>query len=129
MNSVIMVAIGAGVLGIMIILINSKHKQIGMLKALGVTSAGVVKIFVLEGFILSVFGALIGSLLGTLSIYLFNVFPMQISETYGVSEIKGVYKFSIYAQAIILAIATGCIASFIPAYMSSKIDPAEVLKS
>lgn len=129
MNSVIMIAIGAGVLGIMIILISSKHKQIGMLKALGVTSIGVIKIFVLEGLILSVFGAILGSILGTLAIYLFNLFPMPISDTYGVSEIRGIYKFSIYAQAIILAIITGCVASFIPAYLSSKVDPAEVLKS
>ncbi|MGD9581873.1 MAG: ABC transporter permease [Vampirovibrionia bacterium] len=129
MNSVIMIAIGAGVLGIMIILISSKHKQIGMLKALGVTSGGVIKIFVLEGLILSVFGSIIGSLLGTLSIFLFNEFPMQISETYGISEIQGIYSLSIYAQAIILAIVTGCAASFIPAYLSSKVDPAEVLKS
>lgn len=129
MNSVIMIAIGAGVLGIMIILISSKHKQIGMLKALGVTSFGVIKIFVLEGLILSVCGAIIGCILGTLAIYLFNVFPMPISDTYGVSEIRGIYKFSIYAQAVILSIVTGCVASFIPAYLSSKVDPAEVLKS
>lgn len=129
MNSVIMIAIGAGVLGIMIILINSKHKQIGMLKALGVTSNGVITIFVLEGFILSLLGAIIGSLLGTLCNFLFNTFPMPISENYGVSEIRAIYKFSIYAQAVILAIVAGCVAAFIPAYLSSKIDPAEVLKS
>ncbi|MEW5819084.1 MAG: ABC transporter permease [Cyanobacteriota bacterium] len=129
MNSVIMIAIGAGVLGIMIILITSKHKQIGMLKALGVTSNKVILIFVLEGLILSVGGAIAGCLLGTFCNFLFNAFPMPISENYGVSEIRAIYKFSIYAQAVILAIAAGCIAAFIPAYLSSKIDPAEVLKS
>lgn len=129
MNAVIMIAIGAGVLGIMIILINSKHKQIGMLKALGVTSKGVILIFVLEGLILSLAGSFVGSILGTIAIWLFNTFPMPISDTYGVSTIQGIYDPGIYAQAIILAIASGCLASFIPAYFSSKIEPAEVLKS
>lgn len=128
-NFTIMAAIGTGVLGIMIILVNSKHKQIGMLKALGVTSKGVIAIFVVEGLLLSLIGAIIGSILGTGTIAYFNAFPMQISENYGVSSIRGVYDASIYAQAIILAIAAGSLAALIPSYMSSKIDPAEVLKS
>jgi lipoprotein-releasing system permease protein len=128
-NLTIMMAVAAGVLGIMIILINSKYKQIGMLKALGVTSKGVMKIFVLEGFLLSFFGALVGSILATLLIHYYNSNPIPISENYGVTDLKGVYKLSIYLQGIILAFFSGCFAAFIPSYFASKIDPAEVLKS
>lgn len=128
-NATIMLAIAAGVLGIMIILINSKQKQIGMLKALGVTSSGVIKIFVFEGFILSLMGAALGSLLATLLMLFYNAYPIPISENYGVSEIKCIFKLSIYMQGVILAVVCGCLAAFIPAYFASKIEPAEVLKS
>jgi lipoprotein-releasing system permease protein len=128
-NLTIMLAVAAGVLGIMIILINAKHKQIGILKALGVTSNGVIKIFVLEGFILAFGGAIVGALMATALIAFYNANPIPISENYGVTEIKGVYKLSTYLQAILLSFFAGSIAAFIPSYFASKLDPAEVLKS
>lgn len=128
-NSVIMLAVSAGVLGIMIILINAKSKQIGMLKALGVTSPKVIQIFVLEGILLSLLGAIVGSLLATGSIMYINANPMTISENYGVSEMKAIYSLPVYGQGFLLAICSSTIAAFIPAYFASKIDPAEVLKS
>jgi lipoprotein-releasing system permease protein len=128
-NFTIMMAVASGVLGIMIILINSKYKQIGMFKALGVTSKGVINIFVIEGFLLAIIGAIVGCLFATALIAFYNANPIPISENYGVSEIKGVYKASIYLQAFFLAIISGCVAAFIPSYFASKLDPAEVLKS
>lgn len=128
-NLTIMLAVAAGVLGIMIIMINAKQKQIGMLKALGVTSFGVIKIFVLEGVILSLLGALVGSLLSTGAIAYYNAHPFEVQENYGVSDMRAIYDLGVYAQATLLSLLSGSIAALIPAYFASKVEPAEVLKS
>ena len=55
---------GFGILAIFSMIVSEKTRDIGILKALGASSGGVMKIFLTYGLLLGVVGALLGTILG-----------------------------------------------------------------
>lgn len=120
---------GLAIAALMVISVSSKYREIGILKAMGASSGQILRIFALQGLILSVAGALVGTvaslgLLGWLSgLKAISATTGRATDLFPVAITLG--NFMIGNG---LAIATGLLASIYPASRASKVDPIEVIR-
>lgn len=117
-------------------------REIGTLRAMGMTRGGVVGLFVTEGVIMGIVGSTLGAALGgwlnwKLSIDGIDLSPMieQVGDNATFDQIpfspvlytENSIQLVLVAVAIGLSIAT--VASFYPAIIASKLPPAEAVRS
>ena len=127
------------VLSSMIMLVKNKSKDIAILKTIGVTSGGVLRIFLMSGAMIGILGTLMGLLIGT--IFCLNIGVVQTSiefvcqcelfppEVYGLSG--GIPVKMLWAEVIGVALwgfLISTAATFLPALSASRIDPVEALR-
>ncbi|MCK5399917.1 ABC transporter permease, partial [bacterium] len=129
-----------GIINTMLMSVLEKKKEIGTMKALGMTDGEVQKIFVWEGFLVGVFGAIFGLILGALFMWYFLVKGFDISAFTGGDasmdvgyKVMGIVKAK-WDIASIVTSMTGCViasvvASFIPAKKTTELQPAECLRT
>ncbi len=126
---IIIVAI-FNIVGALLMIIIQKTEAIGVLKSLGATGKQIVQIFIIQGVALALTGIIIGNLLAFILSELQNKFeiislPEQIYYLSSVPiSINAETYFLISGVGIILAI----IASFIPSYVASRIQPITAIK-
>ena len=127
------------VLSSMIMLVKNKSKDIAILKTIGVTSGGVLRIFLMSGAMIGILGTLMGLLIGT--IFCLNIGVVQTSiefvcqcelfppEVYGLSG--GIPVKMLWAEVVGVALwgfLISTAATFLPALSASRIDPVEALR-
>lgn len=117
----VIVSVVLGISSVLAITVLQKSKQLGILKAMGIKDKDASKIFLFEGLLLGVFGAVIGILLGIGLLYAFDVF----ADT-GIPITIDIAFLSLSAG---IAIAASTIASLSPAIKSSKLSVIEVIRN
>lgn len=122
----VLVSVVLGITSVLAITVMQKSKQIGILKAMGIKDSAASRIFLFEGLILGIFGAVIGVALGLGWTYSFTKFAVNPDGT-PVVPLYLDYKFIVFS--VVIAIASACIAAIIPARKSSKLNPIEVIKN
>ncbi|WP_051652457.1 ABC transporter permease [Clostridium algidicarnis] len=122
----VLISVLLGIASILAITVVQKSKQIGILKAMGIQDKTASQIFLFEGIILGIFGALLGIALGLGLLFMFTKFAVNSAGT-PVVDIYINYKFIGFSG--IIAILSATIASAIPAINSSKLSPIEVIKN
>ena len=122
----VLIAVVLGIASVLAITVLQKSKQIGILKAMGVKDRVASLIFLSEGFILGVIGAVLGVGLGLGLSFSFTKFALNADGT-PVVPLYVDYKFITLSAFIALASAT--FAALIPARRSSKLNPIEVIKN
>ncbi|MEJ2700157.1 MAG: lipoprotein-releasing ABC transporter permease subunit, partial [Desulfuromonadales bacterium] len=118
----------------LIMVVMEKHKDIAILRAMGATSRSIMKIFILEGFIIGTLGTGIGTLLGVLLAKnadpiikgLENLLHVKIFDqaVYGMDHFPSVVNFSDVLSVIIVAMTISLLATIYPAWRASRMDPA-----
>lgn len=125
----ILVVSAFGIFNIIMMTVLEKKRDIAILKALGYENRDIVRIFVLNGLIISFFGALLGCLLGYgIQEYLQSVeIPVE-----GLVRTRGFVldrSPSYYFYGILFAFSFSLLASFYPSYKASKLNPVEIFRS
>lgn len=122
----VMVSVILGIASVLAIIVLQKSKQIGILKAMGIQNGDASLIFLFEGLILGLLGAIAGVLLGLGLAYSFVTFALKPDGT-------PVVPLNIDAQFIALsafiAVLAALGASIIPARKSSKLTVIEVIRN
>ncbi len=109
---------GIGIMNIMLVSVTERTREIGIRKSLGARTKDILVQFLIEAMILSVFGGIIGTLLG-------------IGITAAGTLIAGV-RLVINPISVILTVAfsgaTGLFFGLFPARKAAKLDPIEALR-
>ncbi len=134
---IIMVA-GFNILAILTMIVLEKSRDIGILKALGATTQGIMSIFLLNGFLIGSIGACIGTGIGVFIILqvnrlenvLYNLtgwrpFPPDI---YYFDQIPTVISPIGITLTAVVAIFSSVIFSIYPAFRAARLDPVETLR-
>lgn len=127
------------VLASMIMLVKNKSRDIAILRTIGTTRGGVLRIFLMSGATVGILGTLMGLLFGILfclnlySIQLFleNLFGMQLfpAEVYQLTDrIPVKIVWSEVGSVAMWGFLISAVAVFWPAWQASKIDPVEALR-
>jgi lipoprotein-releasing system permease protein len=116
----VMVAVALGIASTLAISAVQKNRQIGILKAMGMTDRSAGRIFLMQAAILGVAGVAAGIGLGYLLIWGFSFAPVEFSVSPSPSLI-------VTAAAIGLVVALA--SSVIPSRSTSRLDPIEVIQN
>ena len=118
LSSVGMLVGGIGVIGIMLISVTERTREIGIRKALGATRQEIKWQFLIEASMLTGLGAIVGLLVG-----------WGASEAIAaVSPLPARIPLWSVAAAIILATLTGILFGMLPALRASRLDPVDALR-
>lgn len=122
----VLVAVLLGISSVLAISVVQRSRQLGILKAMGIKDRQASLIFVFQGLILGIIGAILGVSFGFGLLFLFTKFAVNPDGT-------AVVPIYINPGFILLsgmfAIVSAMIASVIPARISSKLNPIEVIKN
>lgn len=117
----VIVSVVLGISSTLAISVLQKSKQLGILKAMGIQNTDASFIFLFQGMLLGVFGAILGILLGVGLLYAFT--------TFSGSDIPISIEFGFLMLSAGIAIAASTIASLSPAIKSSKLTVMEVIRN
>jgi len=98
-------------------------KEIGVLKAIGATNNDILILFIIEGLIISIFGGLLGLLIGYLLAVAIDIWAN--SQGY---PIKAKFSYDMVLLVLIISIITGFLSSYFPAKKATEIKPQEALR-
>ncbi len=117
------------IIGTLLMLVLEKTQSIGVLKSLGASRGGIMKIFVLNGIILGSAGIVIGNVLGLgicLAELRYRFFSLP--EIYYMKNVPILIDpFQIVLISVIAFLLT-LTATLIPAYLASRLDPVRSLR-
>jgi lipoprotein-releasing system permease protein len=116
----VVVSVVIAIASVLSISVVQKSRQIGILKAMGITDGKASLIFVIQGLVLGIAGGIVGVFLG-LGLFLGFVYGAGVVEPY----IDWVF---VIGSAMIAIFAT-TFAALIPARKSSKLNPIEVIRN
>lgn len=109
---------GVLVMNVMLISVSQRTAEIGLLKALGATQLKLLQLFLAEAALLSLVGALVGSLLSVAGIvilqWLYPNFPLSL-------------PLWSWFSAIGVALGTGLLFGVLPARKAARLDPVSSL--
>ena len=92
---------------------------------MGITRGQILRVFLLQGGLLGMLGALIGSAIGGSALWLWQNFLRNADGT-----IMFALRFDaqLLMQTLILATATGLLAAFVPALRAARLDPVVAIR-
>jgi lipoprotein-releasing system permease protein len=122
----VMISVVLGIASTLAITVMQKSKQIGILKAMGIKNSKASLIFLFEGLILGIFGALVGIALGIGLAASFTTFAVNSDGT----PVVALYiDNNFIALSGMIAVLACIIASLIPASKSSKLNPIDIIRN
>jgi ABC-type lipoprotein release transport system permease subunit len=139
---IILLIAGVGILNLMLMAVFERTREIGLLAAMGLKRRETVALFLLEGVMIGLLGALAGSLLGGVIGAYFGRVGLDMSALYGgvdVGEFGELYGlmmgdrlylrlgFDVLVGRALTVAIIAALASLYPAWQASKREPAEAL--
>ena len=113
-----LIVAGILVMNVMLVSVNQRTAEIGLLKAIGATSTDIRRLFFAEAVWLSLAGAILGFLLGEFgSLILRLAYPQLPAWAPAWASIAG----------ILVALVTGILASLLPASQAARLDAVKAL--
>jgi len=126
------------IISTLIMVVMEKHKDIAILKSMGASSKGIMRIFMIEGLVIGVVGTILGAAFGLLIAlnlekvtgfveHLFG-FKILASDVYYIdklpSQVNPLDVWLITGTAILISL----LATLYPSWRASRLDPAEALR-
>jgi lipoprotein-releasing system permease protein len=118
-------SVAFGIASVMVVSVVQKSREIGILRAMGITRGQIMRIFLLQGGLLGFGGSLAGSLLGFLGLALWQ--QLQKNPD-GTVMFAITLEPSLFLSALVLASLTGLLASYAPALNAAKLDPVVAIR-
>jgi lipoprotein-releasing system permease protein len=122
----VLIAVTLGIASVLAVSVVQKSKQIGILKAIGMNPIKASMIFVFQGFILGVLGAVLGISMGFGLLKMFTTFAKNPD---GTPVIPILINWRFIGISAIVAMFAAIVASLIPARLSSRLSPIEVIRN
>ena len=109
----------------MMMIVTSKIREIGVIRAIGSNKIDVMIIFLLQGSIIGAMGAALGFLLGSF----YALYAQNSNLTFGESLSLAVrYDPVFVANTALTGLAMGVAASIYPAWRTTKLEPSEATR-
>lgn len=123
------IAAGFSIASILFMSVTSKRREIGILKAIGATRRQIAGIFAIEGTLIGVVGATLGTALGVAiaqwmtTIMILSQYSGRVERMFPIELGAGML-----AMPALIAVAIGLLAALYPARQASIVDPIEVIR-
>lgn len=118
-GSISLIVGGIGVMNIMLVSVVERRREIGIRMAIGARQFDILRMFLIESVMLTVFGGLLGVVVGVFTSYALSIFSHWQFYFYGTPVILG----------FVVSVLVGIFSGFYPAWCASKLDPIQTLVS
>ncbi len=120
----------------LIMIVNERTREIGMMSALGLNAREILYLFAMEGVIIGVWGSAIGVIIGGIITKIFSVVGMDFgaamegmsADLMFESVFYTVFSLENLIFAFVLGVVVVTIACIIPARMAARLEPNEALR-
>ncbi len=136
--SLIVLVAAFNIITTLIMTVMEKAKDIAILKSMGATARGIMKIFMIEGIVIGAIGTALGCLAGItvalnleqISRYIENLFGFTIlpKDVYYLSELPSQVNYGDVTAIACVAMLICFLAAIYPSWRASRLDPAETLR-
>ena len=136
--SFIMVVAGFLIISTLIMMIMEKSRDIAILKTMGCTDDGILRVFAIQGVLIGFAGLGLGLGLGLVITWNLDLIQTVVEGTLGIDVLPGpVYQLQSLPYAIeplnlalisIIALGLSIGATLLPSWQASRLDPAEALR-
>jgi lipoprotein-releasing system permease protein len=126
------------IISTLIMVVMEKNKDIAILKSMGASAKGILKIFMIEGLVIGVVGTGLGTLLGLLAAlnlekitgFIETLFGFKIlaSDVYYIDKLPSQVNAPDVILIVVTTILISLLATLYPSWRASKLDPAEALR-
>lgn len=127
-TAAILIVAGFGIYNVLSIMISQKRKEIAILRSIGYPPKQIMELFLIQGIILGITGAIIGLLIGHLINMYFSTIELGMGMGHQTTMMIS-YAPSIYIQGFLLAFISAILASILPARAASKLTPLDIIRS
>jgi lipoprotein-releasing system permease protein len=124
-RGVVMVVVVLGIASVLVVTVVQKRREIGILRAMGVSRHQVRRVFLVQGAVVGALGSLLGVGLAWAMVWLFTRFvrgsdglPLFIIEL----------PLSLALQVSLVALLAGLLAAWAPARRAAAMDPAQAIR-
>jgi lipoprotein-releasing system permease protein len=136
--SLIVLVAAFNIISALIMIVMEKNKDIAILKTMGATRAGIMKIFIFQGIVVGAIGTFLGSLAGlavafnleALSRFVEKLFGFKIlpGDVYDLSELPSQVNYGDVGIIILGTLLISFLSTIYPSWRASRLDPAEALR-
>jgi lipoprotein-releasing system permease protein len=136
--SLIVLVAAFNIISALIMIVMEKSKDIAILKSMGATSHGIMKIFIYQGLIVGVIGTFLGCIAGLsvalnlqkVSLFVEKIFHFKIlpGDVYYLSELPSQVNYGDVIVIIIGTLIVCFLSTIYPSLRASRLDPAEALR-
>lgn len=136
--TLIILVAALNIISTLIMVVMEKGKDIAILKSLGVTPGGIMRIFMIEGAIIGVIGTVLGTAFGLAAalnlegivafverVFHFKVLPASV---YYIDKFPSKVEPSFVIAIALISLAISFLATLYPSYQASRFDPVEGLR-
>jgi lipoprotein-releasing system permease protein len=128
-NTVIRVFVGLsvalGIAAVLVVSVIQRSKDIGILRAMGTTRGQVLRIFLIQGALLGLVGAIIGGALGVGGLTLYHSLVRMAD---GKELFPIVLDRELFIVTLLLAPLTGLLAATAPALRAARLNPVDAIR-
>jgi len=128
-NTVIRAFVGLsvafGIASVLVVSVVQRSREIGILRAMGISRAQILRLFLLQGSLLGLSGSLVGSALGALALALWQRFARNAD---GTPLFPLAFEPWLFVAALVLATLVGLAAAVAPALRASRMDPVVAIR-
>ena len=127
-NTLIRLTVGLsvafGIAAVLIVSVIQRSKNIGILRAMGTSRGQIMRVFLIQGGLLGLFGALLGMIMGGGGVIYWHA-NWRMAD--GSEMFPLVLEPSMFFITALLATVTGLLAATAPALRAAKLDPVEAI--
>ncbi len=124
----ILLVAGFGILAIQVMIVLQKQRDIAILRSVGLRQKDVMRIFLLQGIVISLIGGLLGEGLAKIAIHFLAQLKIK-AEGFMKTDIFLVNDDpKMYLYGLAFALLVGVTASVVPAWRAAKVEPVDVLR-
>ncbi len=113
-------SVAFGIASVLVVSVVQKSREIGILRAMGITRGQVMRVFLLQGGLLGLGGALGGAMLGALALTAWQKLMLSAD---GTPMFALVFSGALFGWTLALATLTGLLAAVAPARRAARLDP------
>ena len=136
--SLIVLVAAFNIISALIMIVMEKSKDIAILKSMGATSRGIMKIFIYQGLIVGLIGTFLGCIAGLsvalnlqkISLFVEKIFHFKIlpGDVYYLSELPSQVNYGDVFVIIVGTLLVCFLSTIYPSLRASRLDPAEALR-
>ena len=118
-------SVAFGIASVLVVSVVQKSREIGILRAMGISRAQILRLFLLQGGLLGLGGSLAGCAVGALSLVMWQRWARNAD---GTPLFLLEFDSTMFGIALVLATLTGLLAALAPALRAARLDPVVAIR-